>query len=437
MRKNLITELKRYKELMLINESEGLLPSILKGIDNVLSGIKSFSPIERRAFNNSIDDFLTEFPDTARVITSTDDEFAKASKIASELSTSTNELAITKFLKLINSNTKLETSFVDNLLTNKPLLKDLGALEYDDFKLFLKKVGIEDGVNVKKITNSLLTDPTILTPKKIFNWAYETIKVDRNVISKNADDALVDLLTDPKTNEQFNALTKKRNSQEFLDGLYNKIIKNVTDPTYENVLTYVTNDIQKMYDELPANYKTSWINKFLKGYKFEGNKLTSLLQWYLTIGFVISGYSIIQSYKIKDALFSKWLQNKYPEWDTMTDDQKNIALSEWNEYFLSKTAQKFLYTPLWLPAVFMSDIKDMLSEKISIDRGNELWEKAKKQIEEVNPTAKFEKFIKEDWGTEITGKETFRKEGDYYIVNDGIKDYKYIAKGDSFNYVEE
>jgi hypothetical protein len=437
MRKNLITELKRYKELMLINESEGLLPSILKGIDNVLSGIKSFSPIERRAFNNSIDDFLTEFPDTARVITSTDDEFAKASKIASELSTSTNELAITKFLKLINSNTKLETSFVDNLLTNKPLLKDLGALEYDDFKLFLKKVGIEDGVNVKKITNSLLTDPTILTPKKIFNWAYETIKVDRNVISKNADDALVDLLTDPKTNEQFNALTKKRNSQEFLDGLYNKIIKNVTDPTYENVLTYVTNDIQKMYDELPANYKTSWINKFLKNYKFEGNKLTSLLQWYLTIGFVISGYSIIQSYKIKDALFSKWLQNKYPEWDTMTDDQKNIALSEWNEYFLSKTAQKFLYTPLWLPAVFMSDIKDMLSEKISIDRGNELWEKAKKQIEKVNPTAKFEKFIKEDWGTDITGKETFRKEGDYYIVNDGIKDYKYIADGDSFKYIEE
>jgi hypothetical protein len=437
MRKNLITELKRYKELMLINESEGLLPSILKGIDNVLSGIKSFSPIERRAFNNSIDDFLTEFPDTARVITSTDDEFAKASKIASELSTSTNELAITKFLKLINSNTKLETSFVDNLLTNKPLLKDLGALEYDDFKLFLKKVGIEDGVNVKKITNSLLTDPTILTPKKIFNWAYETIKVDRNVISKNADDALVDLLTDPKTNEQFNALTKKRNSQEFLDGLYNKIIKNVTDPTYENVLTYVTNDIQKMYDELPANYKTSWINKFLKGYKFEGNKLTSLLQWYLTIGFVISGYSIIQSLKIKDALFSKWLQNKYPEWDTMTDDQKNIALSEWNEYFLSKTAQKFLYTPLWLPAVFMSDIKDMLSEKISIDRGNELWEKAKKQIEKVNPTAKFEKFIKEDWGTDITGKETFRKEGDYYIVNDGIKDYKYIADGDSFKYIEE
>ena len=48
-----------------------------------------------------------------------------------------------------------------------------------------------------------------------------------------------------------------------------------------------------------------------------------------------------------------------------------------------------------------------------------------------------EKFIKEDWGTDITGKETFRKEGDYYIVNDGIKDYKYIADGDSFKYIEE
>ena len=158
-------------------------------------------------------------------ITNVDDEFARASKIVSELATSTNEDAISIFLKLINSNTNLKTTFVDNLLTNKPLLKDLGALEYDDFKLFLKKVGIEDTVNIKKITNSLLTDPSILTQKKIFNWVYKEIKVGKNTITKNADDALVELLTDPNTKDQFNAITKKRNAQEFLDGLYNKIVK--------------------------------------------------------------------------------------------------------------------------------------------------------------------------------------------------------------------
>ena len=330
---------------MLITEAEGLLPTVLSVLDNVLSEIKTFSRAEKNVFANSIDDFLTKFPDLGKTITNVDDEFARASKIVSELATSTNEDAISIFLKLINSNTNLKTTFVDNLLTNKPLLKDLGALEYDDFKLFLKKVGIEDTVNIKKITNSLLTDPSILTQKKIFNWVYKEIKVGKNTITKNADDALVELLTDPNTKDQFNAITKKRNAQEFLDGLYNKIVKNVNEPTYENVLTYLTNDIQKIYDELPANYKTSWITKFLKNYKFEGNKLTGVLQWYFTIGLVISGYSIIQSLRIKDALFTKWVNAKYPEWETMTDTQKEVALTEWQEYFISKIGMKFFYTP--------------------------------------------------------------------------------------------
>jgi|688.fasta_scaffold265132_2 hypothetical protein len=434
MKQNLITELKRYKELMLITEAEGLFPAIVKTLDNIISGVKTFSTrAEKNLFADSVDNFLTEFPDLGRTVTNVDDEFTRVSKIVSELSTSTNELAISKFLKLINSNTKLEASFVKELITNKPLLKDLGALEYDDFKLFLNKVGIEDPNSLKKITNSLLTDPSILTTKKIFNWAYQTVKVDKAVINKNADNALVELLTNPNTKEQFNVITQKRNTQVFLDNLYNKIAQNVSDPTYENVLTYVTDDIQKMYDELPANYKTSWINKFLKGYKFEGNKLTSLLQWYLTIGFVISGYSIIQSYKIKDALFSKWLQNKYPEWDTMTDDRKNIALSEWNEYFLSKTAQKFLYTPLWLPAIFISDIKDALSEKISVERANQLWDKTKDNIKKV--TTKYIDQL-EDKGTEKGFKSYVTNElkGDGKIADYNSMDgfYKFNNKDYTF-----
>ena len=416
MKQNIISEIKRYRELMLITEGEGLLPTVLSVLDNVLSGIKTFSRAERNVFANSIDDFLTEFPNLGGTITNVDDEFARASKIVSELATSTDDAkvvsnAISKFLKLINSNTKLEKTFVDNLLINKPLLKDLGALEYDDFKLFLKNVGIEDTVYIKKITNSLLTDPSILTQKKIFNWVYEEIKVGKNTITKNADDALVELLTDPNTKDQFNAITKKRNAQEFLDGLYN---------------------------ELPANYKTSWITKFLKNYKFEGNKLTGVLQWYFTIGLVISGYSIIQSLRIKDALFTKWVNAKYPEWETMTDTQKEVALTQWQEYFISKIGMKFFYTPLWLPATFLSDTKDLLSENISMESANKLWDKGKKQIQKVDPLFNFKEFIKKDWGTDYTGKEKFKKEGNVYIVTDvnGV-DYKYTEDGNSFKYLEE
>lgn len=422
MKQNLITELKRYKELMLITEAEGLFPAIVKTLDNVISGVKTFSTrAEKNLFADSVDNFLTEFPDLGRTVTNVDDEFTRVSKIVSELANSDNELAISKFLKLINSNTKLEKSFVEELITNKPLLKDLGALEYDDFKLFLKKVGIEDPNSLKKITNSLLTDPSILTTKKIFNWAYETVKVDKEVISKNADDALVELLTDPNTKEQFNSLTKKRNTQEFFDSLYDKITKNVSDPTYENVLTYVTNDIQKMYDDLPKNYKASWVANFLKNYKFSGNKVVAVLYWYFTIGLVMSGYSIIQSIKIKEALYAQWVSSKYPEWDTLTDDQKLIAITEWNDYFNGKMAAKFFFIPLWLPSIFLSDIKDALSEKMSVERANQLWDKTKDNIKKV--TTKYINQL-EDKGTEKGFKS--------YVTNELKGDGK-IAKYNSMD----
>jgi len=400
MKQNLITELKRYKELMLITEAEGLFPAIVKTLDNVISGVKTFSTrAEKNLFADSVNNFLTEFPDFGRTVTNVDDEFTRVSKIVSELSTSTNELAISKFLKLINSNTKLETSFVDNLLTNKPLLKDLGALEYDDFKLFLKKVGIEDANSLKKITNSLLTDPSILTTKKIFKWAYETVKVDKDVISKNADDALVELLTDPNIKDQFNSVAKakKRNTQEFLDSLHNKITKNVTDPTYENVLTYVTNDIQKMYEELPKNYKTSWVANFLKKYTFSGNKVAGVLQWYFTIGLVISLYSFIQSIKIQEAIYAQWGLSKYPNWDTLREDEKIVALKDFNTYYLGKKFEQFFYVPLWLPAIFISDIKDALSEPFTVERANQIWDKTKDNINKV--TTKYIDQL-EDKGTE-------------------------------------
>jgi hypothetical protein len=434
MKQNLITELKRYKELMLITEAEGLFPAIVKTLDNIISGVKTFSTrAEKNLFADSVDNFLTEFPDLGKTVTNVDDEFTRVSKIVSELSTSTNELAISKFLKLINSNTKLETSFVDNLLTNKPLLKDLGALEYDDFKLFLKKVGIEEANSLKKITNSLLTDPSILTTKKIFNWAYETVKVDKAVISKNADDALVELLTDPNTKEQFNAITQKRNTQEFFDSLYYKITKNVTDPTYENVLTYVTNDIQKMYDDLPKNYKASWVANFLKNYKFSGNKVAGVLYWYFTIGLVISGYSIIQSIKIKEALYAQWVSSKYPDWDTLREDEKIVKLKDFNTYFLGKMFAQTTYIPLWLPAIFLSDIKDALSVPFSVERANQIWDKTKDNIKKV--TTKYIDQL-EDKGTEKGFKSYVTNElkGDGKIAeyNSGSGLYKFNNKDYTF-----
>ena len=103
MKQNIISEIKRYRELMLITEGEGLLPTVLSVLDNVLSEIKTFSRAEKNVFANSIDDFLTKFPNLGKTITNVDDEFARASKIVSELATSTNEDEISIFLKLINS----------------------------------------------------------------------------------------------------------------------------------------------------------------------------------------------------------------------------------------------------------------------------------------------------------------------------------------------
>lgn len=47
----------------------------------------------------------------------------------------------------------------------------------------------------------------------------------------------------------------------------------------------------------------------------------------------------------------------------------------------------------------------------------------------------FKKFIISDWGKEINGKETYRKKGNLFIVNDGTYDYSYKKEGDTFTYV--
>jgi hypothetical protein len=49
----------------------------------------------------------------------------------------------------------------------------------------------------------------------------------------------------------------------------------------------------------------------------------------------------------------------------------------------------------------------------------------------------FQEFIKNDWGTEYTGNETFREDGNLFIVNDGSQDFKYAYKNDTFKYIEE
>jgi len=48
----------------------------------------------------------------------------------------------------------------------------------------------------------------------------------------------------------------------------------------------------------------------------------------------------------------------------------------------------------------------------------------------------FQNFIKADWGSEIKGNEKYRKEGEFFIVNDGVEDYKYKQDGNTFIYVE-
>ena len=48
----------------------------------------------------------------------------------------------------------------------------------------------------------------------------------------------------------------------------------------------------------------------------------------------------------------------------------------------------------------------------------------------------FKEFIIRDWGSDIRGNETYRQNGDLFIVNDGEKDYTYKNENGEFKYQE-
>jgi hypothetical protein len=75
------------------------------------------------------------------------------------------------------------------------------------------------------------------------------------------------------------------------------------------------------------------------------------------------------------------------------------------------------------------------------DRTKDVADRAKNAVDSarnnvVNPVApteqKFKDFIKTDWASQYTGRETFRKDGVYYVVNDGIEDFYYTYDGTTF-----
>lgn len=45
---------------------------------------------------------------------------------------------------------------------------------------------------------------------------------------------------------------------------------------------------------------------------------------------------------------------------------------------------------------------------------------------------KFKDFIKKDWKTDYTGSETYKKDGNYYVVSDGVWEYYYTYNGETF-----
>lgn len=60
-----------------------------------------------------------------------------------------------------------------------------------------------------------------------------------------------------------------------------------------------------------------------------------------------------------------------------------------------------------------------------------------KQAPKTDEIKTFKSFIAKDWGNDINGKETYKKEGEFFIVNDGSDDYKYKKQGNTFIYIEE
>lgn len=59
-----------------------------------------------------------------------------------------------------------------------------------------------------------------------------------------------------------------------------------------------------------------------------------------------------------------------------------------------------------------------------------------KQAPKTDDIKTFKSFIVADWGNEITGKETYKKEGEFFIVNDGSDDYRYKKQGKTFIFVD-
>lgn len=56
---------------------------------------------------------------------------------------------------------------------------------------------------------------------------------------------------------------------------------------------------------------------------------------------------------------------------------------------------------------------------------------------QVTPQADFESFIKKDWGSSLNGKETFRVDGDKFIVNDGETDFVYKLVNGKYEYQQK
>ena len=55
-----------------------------------------------------------------------------------------------------------------------------------------------------------------------------------------------------------------------------------------------------------------------------------------------------------------------------------------------------------------------------------------------NPLEEFQNFIKNSWGNDITGKEKYFKEGEFFVVNDGLdspNQFRYKKEGNTFTQV--
>lgn len=199
---------------------------------------------------------------------------------------------------------------------------------------------------------------------------------------------------------------------------------NVVDKATQTQLYLLT---KRLVEKIGKDKSGNWSGKRI-GYAF-------------LIGLVLSAF-VIDS-KAKAAWKGKCFAEKgYDTREKLSELQKDMAKYQdidaaCDNYVLEKRGKQGIATlKSYLSivgSVIFSDSDDGIilpgeTEEVSVTDKNQ----------SQNPLEEFQNFIKNSWGNDITGKEKYFKEGEFFVVNDGLdspNQFRYKKEGNTFTQV--